>query len=225
MDRDQGQEGGVQVFRRFVTVVSATAIVLSLASTATAAEAVPTVEVSGTVVGPDGTVVPVKAAWLLEHEFEGAEGIRTDVVVAADGTFTVALRAWGTAEAPARARIVAEGHFGEEEVDEQGCVIARAPVGSMAIEIPGVVPVDPIEVVMDDENVIGACTATPAPTPEASEAPQAPEAPEAPGITLPPTDASASPATQGAGIAWLGVLLLALSTMAVLFRPRRRVER
>lgn len=212
----------MHVFRRLATVMSATAIVLSLASTAIAAEAVPTVEVSGTVVGPDGTVVPVKAAWLVEYEFEGAEPIRTDILVAEDGTFTVALRAWGTAEAAARAEISAEGHFGEEEVDEQGCVIVRWPVGSTSIDIPGVVPADPIAVVMDEENLIGACTATPAPTPES---PEAPRTPEAPGITLPPTDAPTASPTPGAGIAWLGLVLVAMSTLAVLLRPRRRGER
>ena len=203
----------MHVLRRIAAVMSATAIVLSIATGVIAAEAVPTVEVSGTVLGPEGTVVPVKVAQLTEYEFEGAEGVSTDISVAADGTFTVALRAWGTAEAPARARIFAEGQFGDEEIDEDGCVIVRWPVGTATIDVPGVVPVDPIVVVMDQENLIGACTATPTPA-----------APAAPGITLPPTAASASPTTPGAGMAWLGLVLLAFSTAAVALRRPRRTD-
>ena len=206
----------MHVLRRIVAVMSATAVVLSFATGVIAAEAVPTVEVPGTVLGLDGTVVPVKVAQLTEYEFPGAEAIRSDIAVAEDGTFTVALRAWGTPEAPARAEITAEGQPGDEEVDEDGCVIVRWPIGSTTIDIPGVVPVDPIVVVMDQENLIGACTATPAPTPAA---------PEAPGITLPPTDGPASPTTEGTGMAWLGLVLLVLSTMAVALRRPRSLER
>lgn len=204
--------------RGIVTLIGAVAIVLSSAGGVSAADAVPTVEVSGTVVGPEGTVVPVERAQLYEYESEGADPIRTDIVVAEDGTFTVALRAWGTADAPARIQILAEGEFGEEEVDADGCVTVRWPTGSLEMEIPGVVPVEPIIVVMDEESSIGACTATPAPT---RDAPEAPEAPEAPVITLPPTDAGGTPGLPGATIAWLGLVLLGLSAAALLLKPRR----
>ena len=205
----------MQLFRRIATVVAAGALALSLCSVVIAAEAVPTVEISGAVVGPDGAVVPVKGAKLYEWEFEGAELLVTDIVVAEDGTFSVALRVWGTPETPARARIVAEGSVVEEEVSEDGCVVHRWPTGAITLEIPGVVPPDPVVIVMDDFNSIGACTATPAPTPTA------PEAPPAPGITLPPTDASAMPAVHGSAVAGLGLMLLAVGTTAVFLRPRR----
>ena len=84
------------------------------------ADAVPTVDVSGIVVGIDGEPTVVEWAKVEEYESEDADAVVTEFDVADDGTFTVALREWGTAEAPARALLMAFGPAKEPVVDEQG---------------------------------------------------------------------------------------------------------
>jgi hypothetical protein len=185
------------------------ALLLWGAGVVLAADAVPTVEVTGTIVGTDGQPVEIELARLLEYETATSEPIVTPIIVAADGTFTVVLRAWGTPEEPARAVIeaygVRAGPFTEGE-----CQVWRTPFGTLELSIPGQVPAEPIEITVDRdvEDAIcgGGLTATPPRT-----------------LTLPPTDLSPRgrhPSTSSA--AMLAALFVGASAVALLGLRRRR---
>jgi len=191
-------------------------LVFTMTSTATAfaADAVPTVEVSGVVLDTEGQPAEVESARVDEFETPESEAIRTTIDVAADGTFTVSLREWGTAEQPAIARFAVFGPRGEPVViNEEGCTEQTTPFGTIDVPIPGSVPTEPIEITLDQSLVDGLCppaTATPDPNPKAPD--PEPDA-QAPAVTLPPTDAQpGGPALAGsvpaalllAGIALLG---------------------
>ena len=75
-------------------------LALTVAVTVLAADAVPTVDVSGVVLDTEGQPAEVESARVVEFETPDSEAV-TAIDVAADGTFTVALREWGTPEAPA----------------------------------------------------------------------------------------------------------------------------
>ena len=192
-------------------------LVLAVAATATvfAADAVPTVEVSGVVLDTEGQPAEVESARVDEFETPESEALRTTIDVAADGTFTVSLREWGTAEQPAIARFAVFGPRGEPVViNEEGCTEQTTPFGTIDVAIPGAVPVEPITITLDQELIDGLCppaTATPEPDAEVPDL-EAPDV-EAPTITLPPTDAQAgSPAlaaSLAAALVFAGIALLA----------------
>ena len=184
--------------RTAVRRISALAgLVLAMTSTATAfaADAVPTVEVSGFVDG-EGQPVEVESAMLEEFETPDSEPIVTPIDVAEDGTFTVSLREWGSPEQPARARITAFAPP-ESTEDEEGCVESIQLFGVYEIDIPGHVPTDPIVIVYNQAARSVLCppvTATPDPEPD--------EDLQAPAVTLPPTDSQpGGPALAGSGAA------------------------
>ena len=171
-------------------------LVLAMTATATAfaADAVPTVEVSGYVDG-EGQPVEVESAMLEEFETPDSEPIVTPIDVAEDGTFTVSLREWGSPEQPARARITAFAPPQTTE-DEDGCVESIQLFGVYEIDIPGQVPTDPIVIVYNQAARSELCppvTATPEPEPD--------EDVQAPAVTLPPTDSEAGSPAHAASVA------------------------
>ena len=178
------------------------------------ADAVPTVDVSGIVVGIDGEPTVVEWAKVEEYESEDADAVVTEFDVADDGTFTVALREWGTAEAPARALLMAFGPAKEPVVDEQGCTTITQPFGVVELTITGDVPTEPIEIVMDQQVEEGLC-------PPATATPQ----PEAPSITLPPTDAAAVTSSAPPRATIDALLLVSIGLLAVASLARQRARR
>jgi hypothetical protein len=197
-------------------------LTLAVALTVLAAEAVPTVDVSGVVLDTDGQPAEVDSARVEELETPDGEPIVTAIDVAADGTFTVALREWGTPDAPALARFVVFGPRGEPVViNEEGCTEQTTPWGTLELPIPGVMPTEPVEVVLDQVAIDGLCPAVTA-TPE----PEAP-APRGPSVTLPPTDAGgASRLAPGVTGVVASVLVLAgIAILALAAILRRRATR
>jgi hypothetical protein len=204
-------------------VVAASVVVLATAGTAVAADAVPTVEVTGFVVDLEGQpVVDVESSRIVESETPESDPITTDFDVADDGTFAVALREWGTPEVPARARFIVYGPFSEPRViNDEGCTETTQALGIIDLDIPGVVPTDPLVIVLDQTVVSGLCPpATATPEPDA----QVPDV-EAPTITLPPTDAqgAADPGLAGSlGSALLvaGVAFIAVASLLAVRKTR-----
>jgi hypothetical protein len=217
-DPAEVREGAQMKLRRAASFAGAILLGMSAAGGVVAAEDVTTVDVSGTIVGEDGLPIEITTARLYEFETEDSEPIVTDIEVAADGSFTVALRQWGTPEAPARATIWAYAVEEEPVFDEKGCWTISTPYGSIDLEIPGAVPTDPLLIIVDRFAEQGLCppvTATPAPeTPD----------PVAPGLTLPPTDALAQPTTPGSAMfAWVSVgALFVGSFLGLALLPNRR---
>ena len=191
---------------------------LTVGLTAFAADAVPTVDVSGVVLDTEGQPAAVESARVEELETPDSEPIVTAIEVAADGTFMVALQEWGTPENPALARFVVYGPRGEPVViNDQGCTEQTTPFGTLEVPIPGAVPTEPLEIVLDQTVIDGLCppvTATPKP-----EAP----APRAPSVTLPPTDVGGtSGANSGLTGIYAGLLFLAGTTALALAALARR---
>ena len=125
-------------------------LALTVALTVLAADAVPTVDVSGVVLDTEGQPAEVESARVEELETPDSEPIVTAIDVAADGTFTVALREWGTPEQPALARFVVFGPRGEPVViNDQGCTETDDAVRDARVPIPGAVPTEPLEIVLD----------------------------------------------------------------------------
>ena len=182
---------------RRITALAGLVLAMTASATAFAADAVPTVEVTGFVDG-EGQPVEVESAKLEEFETPDSEAIVTPIDVAEDGTFTVSLREWGTPEQPARARITAFAPP-ESTEDEDGCVETIQLFGVYEINIPGQVPTDPIVLVYNQAARSVLCppvTATPEPEPD--------EDVQAPTVTLPPTDAQrGNPAIVGSAAAAL----------------------
>ena len=212
--------------RTLLRVVAACVVALATAGTVVAADAVPTVEVTGLVVDLEGQpVVDVESARIVESETPESDPITTNFDVAADGTFTVALREWGTPEVPARARFIVYGPFSEPRViNDEGCTEMTQALGIIDLDIPGVVPTDPLVIELDQTVVSGLCppaTATPEPEPVA----QVPD--EGAPITLPPTDAqrASDPGLVGSlGSALLvgGMALIAVALLLLVRPPARR---
>jgi hypothetical protein len=205
----------MNVLRTGVRIVGALALIFAWTGVALGADAVSTVDVSGTVAGPDGGPIEVTEATLWEQETPDSESIKSDFDVADDGTFTVSLREWGTADQPALALIRIRGPE-TEETDVHGCIVIRWPIGAVEVEIPGEVPTDPLTVVLDEMESIGACTATPEPDPGAL-------------VTLPPTDTrgplagGVRPAVPGTAdiLLVVAILVLACCSIVVARRPIR----
>jgi len=207
------------VLRTALRLAAASWLLVASAGVVAAADAVPTVDVSGVVLDTEGQPAEVESARVVEFETPDSAGVSTVIEVAEDGTFTVALRQWGTPEVPAVAEFFVSGPRGEPEViNEEGCTVATTPSGTLELAIPGQVPVEPVEIVLDQELIDGLCppvTATPEP-----EAP----APRGPSITLPPTDAAgASHTTPGQTGAFAGLLFMAgTAALALAALVRRR---
>ena len=201
-------------------------LALTVAVTVLAADAVPTVDVSGVVLDTEGQPAEVESARVVEFETPDSDGVTTVIDVAEDGTFTVALREWGTPEAPARAQFFVTGPRGEPVIiNEEGCTETTSPSGTLDLEIPGVVPTEPVEIILDQIVVDGLCppaTATPEPEAQAPKTP-AREAP-APAVTLPPTDVEgASRAnSQVTGVIAAFLLLAGTTALALAALMRRR---
>ena len=141
---------------RSISALAGLVLALTLALTAFAADAVPTVEVSGVVLDTEGQPVEADTARVEEVETPDSEPIVTPIDVAADGTFTVALREWGTPEEPALARFVVFGPRGEPVViNDEGCTEMNTPFGTLEVAIPGVVPTEPVEIVLDQTTEEG----------------------------------------------------------------------
>jgi hypothetical protein len=194
---------------RSITLLAGLVLVLTATATAFAADGVPTVQISGVVLDTEGQPAVVESARVDEFETPESEGIRTTIDVAADGTFSVALREWGTAEQPAIARFAAFGPRGEPVViNDEGCTETTTPFGTIDVAIPGEVPMEPITIVLDQSVVDGLCppvTATPDPTTPDPTTPDPEPNVQAPSVTLPPTDAQA-----GATLAFAGSLAAAM---------------
>ena len=203
---------------RSIAVLAGLLLALTVALAAIAADAVPTVDVSGVVLDTEGQPAEVELARVVEFETPDSEGVSTLIEVAEDGTFTVALRQWGTPEEPAVADFFVSGPRGEPVViNDEGCTESTSPSGTLELLIPGEVPTEPIEIVLDQFVVDALCppvTATPDPEP----------APRGPSVTLPPTDAAgASRATEGLTGAFAGLLFLAgTAALALAALVRRR---
>ena len=196
-------------------------LALTVAVTVLAADAVPTVDVSGVVLDTEGQPAEVESARVVEFETPDSDGVTTVIDVAEDGTFTVALREWGTPEAPARAQFFVTGPRGEPVIiNEEGCTETTSPSGTLDVEIPGVVPTEPVEIVLDQIVVDGLCppaTATPEPEAPAHEAP-------APAVTLPPTDVEGASraSSQVTGVFAAFLLLAGTTALALAALVRRR---
>jgi hypothetical protein len=201
-------------------------VAFATAGTVVAADAAPTVEVTGLVVDLEGQpVVDVESSRIVESETPESDPITTNFDVAADGTFTVALRAWGTPEVPARARFIVYGPFSEPRViNDEGCTEMTQALGIIDLDIPGVVPTDPLVIELDQTVVSGLCppaTATPEPEPIV----QIPD--EAATFTLPPTDAQGATdpgivAPLGSALLFAGLALVAAASLLVVRPPARR---
>ena len=206
---------------RHMATFAGLVLAMTASVTAFAADAVPTVEVSGIVLDTEGQPAEVESARVDEFETPESEGIRTTFDVAADGTFTVALRQWGTLEQPAIARFAVFGPRGEPVViNEEGCTEQTTPFGTVDVPIPGEVPLDPVEIVLDQTLIDGLCppvTATPDPEPEPDV--------QAPSVTLPPTDAQAGPTPALAGSVTAALLIAGLALLGVGSMLARRSNR
>ena len=212
--------------RTLLRVVAACVVAFATAGTVVAADAAPTVEVTGLVVDLEGQpVVDVESSRIVESETPESDPITTNFDVAADGTFTVALRAWGTPEVPARARFIVYGPFSEPRViNDEGCTEMTQALGIIDVDIPGVVPTDPLVIELDQTVVSGLCppaTATPEPEPIV----QIPD--EAATFTLPPTDAQGATdpgivAPLGSALLFAGLALVAAASLLVVRPPARR---
>ena len=134
---------------RSISALAGLVLALTLALTTFAADA-PTVEVTGVVLDTEGQPVAADTARVEEFETPDSQPIVTPIDVAADGTFTVALQEWGTPEEPALARFVVFGPQGEPVIiNEEGCTEMNTPFGTLEVAIPGVVPTEPIDIVLD----------------------------------------------------------------------------
>lgn len=212
--------------RTLLRVVAACVVACATAGTVVAADAVPTVEVTGLVVDLEGQpVVDVESSRIVESETPESDPITTNFDVAADGTFTVALREWGTPEVPARARFIVYGPFSEPRViNDEGCTEMTQALGIIDLNIPGVVPTEPLVIELDQTVVSGLCppaTATPEPEPIV----QIPD--EAATFTLPPTDAQGATdpgivAPLGSALLFAGLALVAAASLLVVRPPARR---
>lgn len=212
--------------RTLLRVVAACVVAFATAGTVVAADAAPTVEVTGLVVDLEGQpVVDVESSRIVESETPESDPITTNFDVAADGTFTVALQAWGTPEVPARARFIVYGPFSEPRViNDEGCTEMTQALGIIDLDIPGVVPTDPLVIELDQTVVSGLCppaTATPEPEPIV----QIPD--EAATFTLPPTDAQGATdpgivAPLGSALLFAGLALVAAASLLVVRPPARR---
>jgi hypothetical protein len=212
--------------RTLLRVFAACVVAFATAGTVVAADAAPTVEVTGLVVDLEGQpVVDVESSRIVESETPESDPITTNFDVAADGTFTVALRAWGTPEVPARARFIVYGPFSEPRViNDEGCTEMTQALGIIDLDIPGVVPTDPLVIELDQTVVSGLCppaTATPEPEPIV----QIPD--EAATFTLPPTDAQGATdpgivAPLGSALLFAGLALVAAASLLVVRPPARR---
>ena len=198
-------------------------LALTVAVTVLGADAVPTVDVSGVVLDTEGQPAEVESARVVEFETPDSDGVTTVIDVADDGTFTVALREWGTPEEPARAQFFVTGPRGEPVIiNDEGCTETTSPSGTLEVPIPGVVPTEPLEIVLDQTVIDGLCPAVTA-TPE----PEAP-APRGPSVTLPPTDTEGSsrvmPGLSGAVAAFLVLVGTTALALAALVRRRAMGE-
>ena len=206
---------------RQMATLAGLVLAMTASVTAFAADAVPTVEVSGIVLDTEGQPAEVESARVDEFETPESEGIRTTIDVAADGTFTVALREWGTPEQPAVARFAVFGPRGEPVViNEEGCTEQTTPFGTVDVAIPGEVPAEPIEIVLDQTLIDGLCppvTATPDPEPEPDV--------QAPSVTLPPTDAQAGATPALAGSVSAALLIAGLALLGVASMLARQSNR
>jgi hypothetical protein len=210
--------------RTLLRVVAACSMALATTGTVFAADAVPTVEVTGLIVDLDGQPVgDVESSRTVESETPESDPITTNFDVAADGTFTVALREWGTPEAPARARFIVYGPFSEPRViNDEGCTEMTQALGIIDLDIPGVVPTDLLVIEVDQTVVSGLCppaTATPEPVAQVPS--------EAATITLPPTDAQGASdpglvGSLGSALLVAGVAFIAVASLLVVRRPARR---
>jgi hypothetical protein len=209
---------------RPIAVLAGLVLVLSATATAFAADGVPAVDVSGVVLDTEGQPAVVESARVDEFETPESEGVRTEIDVAADGTFSVSLREWGTPEQPAIARFAVFGVPGEPVViNDEGCTETTTPFGTIDVPIPGEVPTEPITIVLDQTVVDGLCppvTATPQP-----EAPDPAPDDRAPAVTLPPTDAQAGSGPSLAGSVVAGLLLAGIALIAAGFVAGRRAGR
>ena len=206
---------------RHMATLAGLVLAMTASVTAFAADAVPTVEVSGTVLDTDGQPAEVESARVDEFETPGSEPIRTIIDVAPDGTFTVSLREWGTPEQPAIARFAVFGPRGEPVViNEEGCTEQTTPFGTVDVAIPGEVPAESVEIVLDQTLIDGLCpavTATPDPEPEPDV--------QAPAVTLPPTDAQAGATPALAGSVTAALLIAGLALLGVGSMLGRRSNR
>ena len=210
---------------RRVSLVTGLALALTGGGAVLAAEAVPTVDVSGVVLDTEGQPAVVESARVDEFETPESEGVRTTIDVAADGTFTVPLREWGTAEQPAIARFAVFGPPGEPVViNDEGCTETTTPFGTVDVAIPGEVPAEPIAIVLDQSVVDGLCppvTATPEPKAPEPKAPDPEPNVQAPSVTLPPTDAQAGMNSALAGSLAAAMVLTGIALLGAGFVLRR----
>jgi hypothetical protein len=202
--------------RTLIQWLAASSLVLAMAGTAVAADAVPTVEVSGFVDG-EGQPVEVESAKLEEFETPDSEPLVTPIEVADDGTFTVALREWGTPEQPALARITVFAPPTEPVENEDGCMESFQLFGVYELDIPGLVPTEQIVLVFNQATHSVACESDETAPPDA----------QAPSVTLPPTDGGqgAEPAqARSTAVVLLvcGIALLAAASIVGRRRPARR---
>jgi hypothetical protein len=202
--------------RTLIQWLAASSLVLAMAGTAVAADAVPTVEVSGFVDG-EGQPVEVESAKLEEFETPDSEPLVTPIEVADDGTFTVALRDWGTPEQPALARITVFAPPTEPVQNEDGCMESFQLFGVYELDIPGQVPTEQIVLVFNQATHSVACESDETAPPDA----------QAPSVTLPPTDGgqSAEPVQARSTAVILLVAGIALLVAASIVGRRRPLGR
>jgi hypothetical protein len=92
------------------------------------------------------------------------------------------------------------------------------------VAIPGEVPAEPIEIVLDQTLIDGLCppvTATPDPDPDPEPEPDV----QAPSVTLPPTDAQAGATPALTGSLAAALLLVGISLLGAGFVFARRGSR
>ncbi len=172
------------MFAARITALLAFVLVSILALPSAALGADP-VTVSGTVVR-DGT--PVNAAQVVVH-VSGSDQLAA-TTSDEQGAFSVQV----DAEVGSELRIDVTGQTSRTDPDKQNCVKVETPTGELTVTIAAL-PLDPVEVAMD--QVVGGTVCGPTPTP---------------GVTPPSTDALPAAVSGGSGT---GVLVV-LGVLAVL---------
>ncbi|OGN87724.1 MAG: hypothetical protein A2X23_07785 [Chloroflexi bacterium GWC2_73_18] len=198
---------------------------------------------TGTVVSPEGHGLEVTRARYLQQRADGASW-GGDFEVAADGSFSIALQAWGTWDAVSVLQVEVAANRAETTTPE-GCTETTEDVGTIwrKLALAEAMPLEPVELVLETQGS-GACGAvgTPRPEPgatddgagtggttggESDDEGQAGAGEGGTRDTLPPTDrpglADASNAPPAALLTLVLVIALAVMLAASAARePRRR---
>lgn len=118
--------------------------VVGVAPSTLAVDPDPTYVLSGIIVGPDGGPPGHLEQAYVDVADPTGGSFQQALVLAADGTFEVALPRFGSPEAPARGFVLAFLPPHEQRIDEHGCLITYAFGDQVFFELDGVGPIEPV---------------------------------------------------------------------------------